>query len=232
MTAGRVGQQPGLFREMLVCYRGVGAACTHRAGWFGRGKVAAVSEGSPVPDAASSGPAAPDAEFVQLFTRHQRRLFLHILAQVPHPVDAEEILQETNVIAWSKFRQFQLGTNFLAWATQIATFEIMKYRSRRRRERLQFSEEFLNAVAAESLVQSEELELRRAALANCLQKLRPQDRELIQQRYAPGESGKALASTLGRPPNSVYQSLGRIRRSLLECIERQVASVAYAPPPR
>ena len=168
--------------------------------------------------------AEPEADFVQLFTRYQRRLFLHILAQVPHPVDAEEILQETNVIAWRKFQQFEAGTNFLAWVSRIATFEIMKYRSQRRRERLQFSEEFLNAVAQESLAREDELELRRAALVECIQKLRDRDRELIQLRYAPGESGKGLAENLGRPANSVYQSLGRLRRTLLECIERQLAT--------
>ena len=181
----------------------------------------------PAPSAADSTPGlplGPDAEFVQLFTRNQRRLFLHILAQVPHPVDAEEILQDVNIIAWSKFSQFQAGTNFPAWIAQIATFEIMKYRSRKRRERLQFSEEYLEAVAQESLVRSEDLEARRAALVQCIQKLRPRDRELIQQRYAPGESGKALAETIGRPANSVYQSLGRIRRTLLECIERRLAT--------
>lgn len=172
--------------------------------------------------------SGPSAEFVQLFTRHQRRLFLHILAQVPHPVDAEEILQEANLIAWSKFHQFQMGTNFLAWVSQIATFEIMKFRSRRRRERLQFSEEFLEAIAQESLVRSDELELRRIALVDCLQKLRERDRKLVQQRYS-GESGKGLAETMGRPANSVYQSLGRIRRSLLECVERRLAAERLSP---
>lgn len=171
-----------------------------------------------------TGPTAPSTEFVQLFTRNQRRLFLHILAQVPHPVDAEEIMQETNLIAWSKFSQFELGTNFLAWVSKIATFEILKYRSRKRRERLQFSEEFLEVIAQESLARADDLEARRLALVHCLQKLRPSDRELIQQRYAPGESGKALAETIGRPANSVYQSLGRIRRSLLECIERRLTA--------
>lgn len=59
--------------------------------------------------------AVPTEEFVQLFSRSQRRLFLHILAQVSNPADAEEILQDTNVVIWSKFEQFQQGTNFIAW---------------------------------------------------------------------------------------------------------------------
>ena len=164
-----------------------------------------------------------DAEFVQLFTRHQRRLYLFILAQVPSPVDAEEILQETNVIIWRKCDQFKLGTNFLAWASQIAKYEVLKYREKHRRDRLYFSDSFVEQVADEALATSDELELRRTALLHCLGKLRDQDRELIQRRYAPGENGKSLAEFLGRPVNSVYQSLGRIRRTLMECIDRRLA---------
>lgn len=167
--------------------------------------------------------AAAQSDFVGLFSRHQRRLYLFILAQIPYPSEAEEILQETNVVIWRKADQFQLGTNFFAWAAQIATFEIMKYRSRRKRDRLQFSDEFLQEVAAETLQQSDALEHRRTALIECIQKLRPSDRELIQQRYAPGETGKNLAEAVGRPANSVYQSLGRIRRTLWECIQRRLA---------
>lgn len=165
----------------------------------------------------------PDGEFVQLFTHHQRRLFLYILSQLGNPSDAEEVLQETNVVVWSKYTQFRPGTNFLAWVSQIANFEIMKHRTKKRREKIVFSDEFLHAVASTSLERSDELERRRTALADCLKRLRPKDRELIEQRYAPGERGTMLAEQIGRPVNSVYQSLGRIRRALLECIERQMA---------
>ncbi len=168
---------------------------------------------SPVPD-----------EFVQLFTQNQRRLYLFILAQVPNPVEAEEILQETNVIIWRKFQQFELGSNFLAWAGKIAHFEVLKHRERRHRDRHRFSDEFVNHVAEEALEDSEQLEARRMALLTCLQKLRSADRELLRQRYATGHSGQDVADQLNRPVNSVYQSLGRIRRTLLECINRQLST--------
>lgn len=168
--------------------------------------------------------APPNAEFVQLFTRHQRRLYLFILAQVPNPAEAEEILQETNVVIWRKFPEFEPGSSFFAWACQIARFEVLKYRERRHKDRLYFSNDFVECVAAEAIEHADELERRRNALIECLGRLREQDRLLIQSRYAPGESGKGLARLLGRPSNSVYQSLGRVRRTLLECINRRLAS--------
>ncbi|WP_231746601.1 sigma-70 family RNA polymerase sigma factor [Maioricimonas rarisocia] len=162
----------------------------------------------------------PDEEFVRLFTVSQRRLYLLILSQVPSTEQAEEILQNTNVVVLAKHTQFEAGTNFFAWAARIATYEVLKFRQKRHRDRLRFSDEFVQAVAQDAVERSEDYEERRRALEECLGKLRESDRELIQQRYAPGTSGKELAEHLGRPANSVYQSLGRIRRTLAECVKR------------
>lgn len=174
-----------------------------------------------------SGVQLPGEEFVQLFTRAQRPIYLFILAQTGDVQAAEEILQETNLIIWAKCDQFQPDTNFGAWTRQIAMYEVLKWRQRQKREKLRFSDEFLSVVAEEAGVRSAEQEQRREALQHCLQKLESKDRRLIEQRYQPGVTGKELAASLGRPANSVYQSLGRIRRALLACIERRLASAEF-----
>lgn len=168
----------------------------------------------------------PGEDFVQEFTKNQRRLYLYILAQVGRPNDAEEVLQETNLVVWRKAAQFTPGTNFFAWASRIATYEVLKLRERRGRDKLRFSAEFVELVAAEAIEASDTWEDRRQALSVCLGKLRSRDRELIERRYATGETGKSVAEDLGRPINAVYQSLGRIRRVLIECVQRQLAAIA------
>lgn len=172
--------------------------------------------------AASPPPADPD--FIRQFTAVQRRLYLLILSQTPIPADAEEILQDVNVVLWKKAAMFEPGTNFFAWAAQIARYEVLKNRRRYARSRLQFSDEFMDAVAADVEERSELLEARRHALRHCLDKLKDADRELIEQRYRGDGDAKELAAELGRPANSVYQSIGRIRKTLLACIERRVAT--------
>ena len=189
-------------------------------------EVRITSESSADGSDAGTTMAAPRDEFIKLFTRYQRRVFLYILSQVPNPVDAEEIHQEANVIIWRKFDHFELGPNFLAWSCQIANYEVLKYRERKRRDRHLFSDEFVRQVASDAVEQADELEQRRQHLAVCLSKLRSNDLELIQQRYSAGESGKSVAELIGRPINSVYQSLSRIRRTLLECVNRQIRAQA------
>ncbi|RLS43297.1 MAG: sigma-70 family RNA polymerase sigma factor [Planctomycetota bacterium] len=158
-----------------------------------------------------------------MFTKAQRPLYLFILSQTGNTQDSEEILQNANVVIWKKADQFDVGTNFFAWACQIARYEVLQFRQRHRRDKLQFSEEFQEIVARETISRQDDLELQRQALDHCIRKLSARDQALIRERYQPGSSGKDLASELGRPANSVYQSLGRIRRVLMECIQRRIA---------
>lgn len=179
-----------------------------------------MSEKSSVP----SEPTAPSEEFIQLFSRSQRQIFLYILSLVGNPDDAEEILQETNVVIWQKYHRFQMGTNFIAWTFQIAKFEVKRFREKRRHSKLMFCDELLDMLDADTQNMQDEFDGRRVALQECLKKLRPKDRELVEMRYEPGNRGIGVAETIGRPSNSVYQSLSRIRKTLLECVNRRLAA--------
>ena len=44
--------------------------------------------------------------FVRLLGQNQRRLFLYIMSMVPNWNDAEEIIQETNLVLWREFARF------------------------------------------------------------------------------------------------------------------------------
>jgi RNA polymerase sigma-70 factor (ECF subfamily) len=46
----------------------------------------------------------------------------------------------------------------------------------------------------------------------------------LQRRYLAGVTGEEVAHQMGRPANSVYQSLGRVRRVLLECVRRRLST--------
>ena len=172
-------------------------------------------------------PAAGDprrvAEFMQLFTHHQRRLYLHALALIPHPSYAEDVLQEASLIMWTRFDQFESGTNFLAWGSEIVRYKALEFFRGRKNHLFQASDQLLDEIAAEMADQSETLADRFDALSECLTKLSAADRQLIQARYQPSADVGQIAQELGRPTRSVYRSIGRIRRQLLACVERLLA---------
>ena len=165
-------------------------------------------------------------EFMALFTAHHRRLFRYILALLPRLHAAEDVLQETNLVLWRRFSEFRAGTDFYAWAARVAFLQVLSYRKSSRRQLLPLDEEVLEALADRSIESTDYLDAARDALQHCVQKLRADDSELISRRYISGQSGKKVAEELGRPQNSVYKSLGRIRQSLLECIRQTLAKTA------
>ena len=69
---------------------------------------------------------------------------------------------------------------------------------------------------------SEAAESYLAGLRHCMDKLRPEDRELLDFRYVDDLSAEQIAARLARSRQSVGRSLLRVRRELLQCIEARL----------
>jgi RNA polymerase sigma-70 factor, ECF subfamily len=167
-------------------------------------------------------------EFVGLLGQYQRRLFLHVLSLVPGFNDAEEVMQETNLVLWREFHQFQSGTNFLAWACRVAFHQVLAWRKKRQRDRLQLSDAFLEAVAEESVEVCDALEERSQALAGCVDRLPSPQRELLRLRYTQGLSIEEVARRAGRTVEAAYRALSRIRQGLHDCVSRTLQQEGHA----
>jgi RNA polymerase sigma-70 factor (ECF subfamily) len=168
---------------------------------------------------------APDyrSEFHRLFVENQRRLFGFVLTLLPRIDEAEEVFQNICVVLLGKFDAFEPGTSFIRWACQIAKYEVLNYRRRSRRDHLVFTENEVELLAERRLELEPELDSRRTALRQCLQKLRPEDRRLVQARYAGNCNARVAAERLHMQENTVYKALQRIRRALRRCIDATLA---------
>src|SRR5262249_23204798 len=118
-----------------------------------------------------------------LMTRHQRRIYSYIYTLVPSRADADDILQDTSLVICEKFDDFEPGTDFVAWACQIAYWRVRYARQKFARAKLVFSQDVLDAVAATASRMNDELDARHEALSQCLQKLNSRDREFLLIRY-------------------------------------------------
>jgi RNA polymerase sigma-70 factor (ECF subfamily) len=163
------------------------------------------------------------AAFLELYSAHYPRLQFYVAALLPAASDASDVLQETSLVLWRKFDTFELGTNFFAWACKIARLQVLKYRERQGRSARLFDIGLLEKLAAEAGDESAYESVPLQALESCLGKLSEHDRSLIRRRYQPGTTVHQLAADSGRTANSLSKSLGRIRRTLLECIDRRLA---------
>jgi RNA polymerase sigma-70 factor (ECF subfamily) len=158
-----------------------------------------------------------------LMTRHQRQIFAYIYTLVPDRHDAEDLLQETSVVICEKFDDFIPGTDFVAWACQIAWWRIRYSRQKFARSKVIFDDDVLEAVAHTATTMREELDDRHEALAGCLQKLPARDRELVLTRYEPGSGVAEAAQRTGRSMDAAYKALNRLRKLLHDCVTDQLA---------
>ena len=159
-----------------------------------------------------------------LMTRYQQRIYSYIFTLVPRRSDADDLLQETSLVICEKFDDFEEGTDFLAWACQIAYWRVRYSRQKFARGKVFFDQDVLDAVAKTAAEMAEELDERHKALTYCLDKLSRRDREFVLTRYEPGCGVEEAARGSGRSMSAAYKALTRIRKLLLDCVTNQLES--------
>ena len=161
--------------------------------------------------------------FVNQLTAYQHRIYDFILTLVPNWSDADDLMQEIAEVMWRKYQGAGHITDFCAWGKTIARNKVMNFYAKRRRERVLFSDSLLKDVVEREEEVSLQVELRVQALQKCLQKLRSNDRHLIQVLYGHDITIKKLAEQVQRPVQGLYKAMARIHHSLLQCVRRSLA---------
>jgi RNA polymerase sigma-70 factor (ECF subfamily) len=185
-----------------------------------------VPEGDndPSPTEPQPGPARGKL-FLRLFLENERRLYAYILTLLANRADADDVLQEASLVMWDKFDEDHPPADFAAWGCRIAYFKVLDFYKKRGRNRVHFSQPMLERVAETAIEQAASLQLdeRRDALAGCIEKLAPRDRDLLTRRFAPGATTQSTAVQVGRSADAVYKAVAKIRQVLLECVNRALA---------
>jgi RNA polymerase sigma-70 factor (ECF subfamily) len=165
---------------------------------------------------------------VRLFSQHQRWLFGYLVSLLGNPNDAEDVMQEVSVVLWKDQHKFELGTNFTAWLGVIAYHQVQKFWRNRKRDQIVLSPDIVEQLAA--LPEDFELmENRRRVLSDCVSQLRDPDRILVRRFYGERKiTAKKLAEELGRPAGTVYKAMNRVRRTLLDCVDRKLKAEGVA----
>lgn len=162
------------------------------------------------------------AEIVSLIARYQTRLRGLVRCLLVRHADVDDVLQEVNAVLWQKAAEYQSGSDFWAWASQIARYKAINQIRRYSREKLVFDDDLLHQIAEAAERRLVGLDLRREALDRCLQQLPPAQRQLIDLRYGGDHALATISELVGRPESSIRQTLYRIRTALLACIDGQL----------
>ncbi len=161
-------------------------------------------------------------EFLRLLTEHDRTLAIYVTGLVQPLQDAQDILQEGKIVMWRHFGKFKSGTNFVAWGRKILLRQILAYRRKMKHRRHgQLNEDILVLLDVEmdSAIREKRWVEREQALRECLRKLKPEQRELIEQRYRDEASIEKISRQTDKSETAVYQLLYRIRKALQDCVQ-------------
>jgi RNA polymerase sigma-70 factor, ECF subfamily len=167
--------------------------------------------------------SAPDHStwFVQRLADGQRGLYAYILQMLPNRADADDVLQRTNLVMWTKREEFVEGSNFGAWAARIAYYEVLTWRKHQARDRLCFDDVLVEQLSYEATNDAGWMETFVQMLRRCMDQLSPSDRELLEMQYVDDLRPRDIATRLGRSSGAIAQAMHRIRKALLNCIDAQ-----------
>ncbi len=167
-----------------------------------------------------TAPRQPQDEFALYFIQNQSRVYAYIATLLPNRSDAEEILQRTSLVMWQKWDRFDPKYGFVPWARGIALNEIRNFLRRSDRRNVHLSDSLVSMLASE--VEREPEADRVSALKKCLGELEGRQRDLLEQCYLESLGAKEVASSRGVSVDAIYMRVHRIRRVLMQCIERQL----------
>ena len=129
---------------------------------------------------------------------------------------AEDVVQETAVVAYQNLGHFFPESDLGAWLRAIARRRALEARRKLARVRLG-DDHLIEQVYAEDVSDS-----RHEALAQCLSALAGRMDTLIRGFYLMGTPLAKLAQELSMTPNAAKQLLYRTRMQLRQCVEQRM----------
>ncbi len=166
---------------------------------------------------------AVSATFIQELTQAQLALRVFVVTLVGDANDAADVLQETNLDLWKKADSYDASRPFLPWAKSIAWYQVLKYRTYRKRERLVFSDAVLNDMAETLRSCPEETDGMLEALEACVKKLTENQRAYLFSKYAEHKTAEEMAVSFRCSPTAVASLLYRLRNMLHACVEKALS---------
>jgi RNA polymerase sigma-70 factor, ECF subfamily len=149
-----------------------------------------------------------------LFVRHHVRIYRFALRLVRNRQQAEDLVSEVFLDVWRQAAKYQGRSAVSTWLLAIARFKTLS--SLRRREEEELDEAAAATIAdtgddPEVAIQKKE---QSGILRNCLTRLSPQHREIVDLVYYQGMAIGAAAAIVGIPENTVKTRMFHARKRL------------------
>ncbi len=136
-----------------------------------------------------------------------------------------DLVQETFIIAYRRLDMYEPGTDFFAWLRTIAR-NVARNEKRRQRHRdtpdaaLNRTDEDAIENHVEAIVETLPADIM-DALEDCVQRLDPRARQLIEAFYHQGRSVREMSGRFHLSETAVKVALFRARRAIYHCLRKK-----------
>jgi RNA polymerase sigma-70 factor (ECF subfamily) len=162
--------------------------------------------------------------FFRCMNQNQKQIHAYILIMVHDYHNAEDLMQETAIILWQKFDEYEPGTSFSAWGMHVARNVVFNYRRKYSNRSQLFDDHMCKILEDYAQDRTRELSATEEFLRECINKLKPVDRHLIKLRYEQRIPVQNIATQVKRSADSLYHSFSRIYAALKQCVSQQLES--------
>ena len=156
--------------------------------------------------------------FVSLFEADRNRLYAYIFAYVTNRSGADDIFQETSMLLWEKFDQFQPGTDFSKWANSFAYYQVKTHRHKEKKHPVGLSDSLLESLA-DSAETADSNEKKWQVLHECRSDLPDHTKALYEDFYVKNQKAQDVAEDSGRSIFAIRKAIHKLRKKLFDCVD-------------
>jgi RNA polymerase sigma-70 factor (ECF subfamily) len=159
-----------------------------------------------------------------LFCRHNTRVYRFVLRMTKNPALSEDVTSDVFLEVWRRAGAFKAKSQVTTWLLAIAYHKAVSALRRRRETRLDpLTQDAVDAVAdpgddAETALAKRD---RGEIVRQCIGRLSPAHRAIIDLVYYHGKSVTEVASIVGAPPNTVKTRMFYARSHMAKMLAAQ-----------
>jgi len=153
-----------------------------------------------------------------------------LLASVRDPAAADDLVQETYLVAWRTLDRYDRQLPFGPWVRGIAAKLLLNWRRKVARHKVLYCDEALlgaldHKMTALEGLSGDSFDEKLDALRGCMARLSERQSEAIELHYEHGLHCKEIARRLDLGTEAVKKHLQRGRAVLMRCLGYKVANV-------
>ena len=166
---------------------------------------------------------AEHQQFMAQFVRAERPIRALLLVATGDLDLVDDLMQNVAVALWMKWPEYNPEHPFRAWALGVTRIEVLRWRRSAARNRTVLNMQMIDQLVDAADRAAGKADQRLGLLAQCLDEVQADAREVLNLKYADGMRARQIAEEVGKTVGAVEMIISRTRRALRKCIQRKLA---------